>query len=171
MKRLTGILVTLGLALPGCMSGELGTDDEHAGLVQVGKADVWWTPCELEAVLAWVSDPSVDADTLEENGVNRRAANHIEAFRDGEDGEAGTIDDEVIDTLQVLDDISWVGPVTFEQLVFAVQSRCDEGGEPVAGGGMSIEVIFSPQAHYSDSHLGKAIELIAAAEHSIDLAM
>ena len=45
MKRLTGILLTLGLALNGCMSEGLTADEEHATLVQVGKADVWWTPC------------------------------------------------------------------------------------------------------------------------------
>ncbi|MDP6944083.1 MAG: phospholipase D-like domain-containing protein, partial [Myxococcota bacterium] len=94
-------------------------------------------------------------------------------FRDGKDGVSGTSDDQDIDTLQALDDISWVGPVTFEQLVMAVRHRCDAPHEPdlEPSDGMSLEVVFSPQDDYWDSSLGKATELINAAEHSIDLAM
>ena len=165
-------LLALAITFSGCSEGAVSGDDVQSSVIVSAKADTWWTECELNEVLDWVSDPGVSASEMDEAGVNARAAGNIIAFRDGEDALSGTSDDRRIDSLQTLDDIPWVGPVTFEQLVFAVSERCSaSGGGGSASGEMTLEVVFSPSEHYHESMLGKAIELINAAEHSIDLAM
>jgi phosphatidylserine/phosphatidylglycerophosphate/cardiolipin synthase-like enzyme len=173
MNRTITTLCLFAVGLSACVVELSPTDELQSSLVHAGKADAWWSTCELQQVLAWVSDPGVDVDAMDDSGVNRRAAGNIVAFRDGDDGLAGTPDDRVVESLEALDAIPWVGPVTFEQLVAAVSSRCEGEQDAMADGDgtMSLEVVFSPSSDYMDSMLGKAIELINAADHSIDLAM
>ncbi|MGB0591659.1 MAG: phospholipase D-like domain-containing protein [Myxococcota bacterium] len=173
MLRTTIALILFTFLASACAVEEVRTDDVQGSLIHAGKADAWWSECELQQVLAWVSDPTVDVDLLDNSGVNRRAAGNIVAFRDGDDLTPGTSDDQVFDSLATLDAVSWVGPVTFEQLVNAVSERCEGDASTAAStdGTMSLEVVFSPSSDYHESMLGKASEVINAAEHSIDLAM
>jgi phosphatidylserine/phosphatidylglycerophosphate/cardiolipin synthase-like enzyme len=173
MMRTITLLSLFAFSAGACAVEDARTDDEHSSLIEVGKADAWWSDCELQQVLSWVSDPTVTVDLMDTSGVNRRAAGNIVAYRDGDDLTPGTPDDRTIALLETLDAISWVGPVTFEQLVSAVSDRCS--GDTESGvdsdGTMSLEVVFSPSKDYTSSMLGKASEVINAAEHSIDLAM
>lgn len=55
-----------------------------------------------------------------------RAAQNIVDYRNGEDGQPGTDDDRVIDSLETLDGIAWVGPHAFGQLLEYAQDADDE---------------------------------------------
>jgi len=173
MIRAITVFCFVSMCVSACATSAERSDDIEGSLIQAGKADVWWSECELQQVLAWVSDPAVSVDVMDAAGVNRRAAGNIVTYRDGDDLQPGTSDDRTFDRLETLDAVSWVGPVTFEQLVSAVSERCIGAANAgvASDGTMSLEVVFSPSSDYNESMLGKASELINAAEHSIDLAM
>ena len=163
---LTVFLLAVPALSGGCAdSAEVSPDGENASALTAAKADGGLTVCQASAILALCNDPLTDEWTLRDKGVHTRAARNIVRHRDGLDGLVGTEDDFVFTSLQDVDDVSWVGPVAFEQLGAAVASVCDALSGPV-----SVEVIMSPQP-YSDSHLQRAIDLIEDAEHSIDVAM
>jgi len=48
--------------------------------------------------------------------LDRRAAANLVAHRDGADGEPGTSDDDLFDTIGEVDAVSWVGPAAIETL-------------------------------------------------------
>ncbi len=128
-----------------------------------GKADANWSECELNSVLALVNDPATTEEDLKDGGLHSRAAGNIIEARNGDDGIAGTTDDQLFDTAQALDDVYYVGPVALDQLTAMVESRCIIAAT-------QTEVIFSPQ-DYEDSHLARIAELIDGAQDSLDIAM
>ena len=71
---------------------------------------------ELVHVLLLANQLSLDALDIDV-GLDRRAAEAIVAFRAGEDLVEGTIDDQIIPNLQVLDRIYFVGPFALRQLL------------------------------------------------------
>jgi phosphatidylserine/phosphatidylglycerophosphate/cardiolipin synthase-like enzyme len=95
-------------------------DGENDSFSTGGKADGLIDECTVESILALVNDPAVDVAALKSAGLHSRAASNIIKHRDGADGQPGTSDDNAIDDIRELDDISWVGPKAFEQLVAAV---------------------------------------------------
>lgn len=151
--------VTLATALAACAAPGSGPDGEDEVGLAAGKADgSAFTDCELDEVLALVNDPATDEVALRALGVHGRAARNIVAYRDQLD------EDHRFGTPQELDDVSWVGPVAFQQLVAAVAGRCAEGSGPEA------QVIFSPQP-YAASHLARVASEIDQADISLDIAM
>jgi phosphatidylserine/phosphatidylglycerophosphate/cardiolipin synthase-like enzyme len=147
---------------PACGESAAEGDGENASFSQAGKADTMYGDCMVGQVLAYANDPYVTAETMKSDGINSRAANNIEEYRAGADDTLGTDDDLVVDSMDALDAISWVGPVTMGQLVTATAHRCE--AQP------HVEVIFSPQP-YEHSHLVKVQELISGAEATLDIAM
>lgn len=151
--------VSVALALGACggeepaASGEAPDTADAVIAAAGGKADSLVSECELQAMLDLVNDEQVDDEALKARGVHTRAARNIVAYRD----------EDVIDTLQELDDIKYVGPVAFEQLLEA------SGGCQVDDD-VEASVIFSPQP--SDrTHLIRVASEIDAAERSLDIAV
>lgn len=121
--------------------------------------------CTIENLLSLINDPATTTDTLKELGVHSRAAKAVVAYRNGADEVAGTDDDNLIESVQELDDISGVGPAALEQFFAAVDSDCVS-----VDGNLEVEVIFSPQPR-EHSHLTRVAELIDTAENSVDVAI
>jgi phosphatidylserine/phosphatidylglycerophosphate/cardiolipin synthase-like enzyme len=159
------LVVTFGGSQGGCdgqADAEQSPDGKYAPAAPGGKADSIYSDCELRQVVAWVNDPALAAADLKAAGIHSRAADNIVVYRDGADGMPQTEDDNYFDSSEELDDVYFVGPVAFSQMVSAVEHRCAFV--------VSSETIFSPQS-YEDSHLARVAELIAEAQTSIDVAM
>ncbi len=159
-KQATALLMVSLLAPLGCgeTGDELSPDGEFEDGADSGKADgSEFTECELSQVLIWVNDPATTVEVLRQAGVHTRAANNIIAYRDEID------DNATFDTTEELDDVRYVGPVAFQQLVAAIEADC-------AGRGDQAQVIFSPQ-EWDDSHLAAVVVAIDQAAMSLDIAM
>ncbi|MFP4599299.1 MAG: phospholipase D-like domain-containing protein [Persicimonas sp.] len=163
-----GILAALGCADTNADSANPADAASPDGKDEValtgGKADEMFGGCRADKVLDLVNDPAIGAADLEDEGLHSRAAGNIIEARNGADGQAGTDDDVLFETLVQIDDVYYVGPVAMEQLASMVDGLCLEAwtGE--------TEVIFSPQP-YEDSHLVRVAELIDEADTSVDIAM
>ena len=158
-------LVLVVAALSGCAMDDSPDGIDEVGVVPGGKADGSdFTPCELDAVVAWLNEgPSADA--IRSAGVHTRAAANLVDHRDGADATFGTADDDLFDDIGEVDDVYYVGPVAIEQLVASIGDRC--ATPPPAAG---VDVVFSPEA-YESSHLARVYAEIEGAERSIDIAM
>ncbi len=160
----------LGSLLAGCGAAPAepaegpSPDAESAAIPPVGKADSPFSACEVDAALLLASDPAKGVAELKAHGVHTLAAKNIVKTRAGVDGVSATDDDVVFRTLQDLDAVRWVGPAALTQLARVGSDRCPEGAYP------SAEAIFSPQPKET-SHLARAVQLIDAAQRSIDVAM
>jgi phosphatidylserine/phosphatidylglycerophosphate/cardiolipin synthase-like enzyme len=159
--RLTVLALVTALALTGC-AGETSPDGKTEEAAPDGKADDIYGECPIRQMVAWVNDPEVSAEVMKDNGVHSRGARNIAAYRDGPDELAGTADDNYFDDAKELDDVYYVGPKAFEQLIAITAHRCEYPS--------TIGVIFSPQ-YYDDSHLARVASLIDQAERTIDVAM
>lgn len=158
----TNLLALLLLAsLAGCaanVASDEGADGEFDVALPGGKADAaGLTPCQEDEILAWLNELATTVDTLRGAGVHTRAARNLIAHRDG---------GELFDDLVEVDDVRYVGPAAMRQLGAAVAELCTGGGDDAS----DVQVIFSPQP-YETSHLAKAVELIDAADRSLDIAM
>ncbi len=158
------------LTLAACSTGgDDPIDGEHDGFPQ-GKADGAIDPdsADARAVLALANDPEVDFAELDDDaGLNRTAVERLLAHRDGADGDAGTADDDLFDSLAELDAVPFIGKVALSQLLaYAIEHgyREDDGGERIT------DVIFSPQPA-AQSHNARVAQLIGTAEHTLDIAM
>ncbi len=99
-----GALVTVG-----CADAGRGPDATSAGLDTASLALLDGSP-QGEGILAFLNDPSTSFEVLDvEVGLDRRAAEHLIAWRDGADGVPGTADDDLFDSLEEVDDVYWVG--------------------------------------------------------------
>lgn len=126
------LCVGLGLALAACT--ETPVDGENDPFLIDGKTDTGGiaegTP-EAAAVL-FVANSTSRADLVGEVGVAAKAADNIVAVRDGDDGAAGTADDEQFTTLAELDAVPFVGPVAFAALLEYARDNDLVGDVPVA---------------------------------------
>jgi hypothetical protein len=78
----------------------------------------------INNILAFVNNPTTGVSTLDiDAGLDSDAANNIIDYRNGADGTYGTADDNPIDTMAELDDISQVGPATIELIEDYVRTR------------------------------------------------
>ncbi len=152
------------LALAGCMPGDEAGDGRDDGF-PTGKADgaIEEGSPEARAVLALVNDRTVDFGELDDDAaLNKRAARNIIDHRDGADEEPATDDDNPFETLDELDKVPYVG-------VKALGSLLDYAREKgLLGGG--VAAIMSPQPE-DTSHNARIVDLINAAEVSIDVAI
>jgi len=116
--------------------------------------------CEDTAHIDFVNDPTTDADHLKAIGVYSRGADNVVAVRNGADGLAGTADDDLFDSLEEIDAVSYIGASSIAALEDYAAGLC------VA----SADVIFSPQ-YYGDSHLSATADAIDLSKTSLDIAM
>lgn len=90
--------------------------DPEVGLEFSGKSDSPFTSAEIELALKVVNRYLPDDVALAEfeweldQELDVRAARNIAAFRAGDDGSAGTADDQMFESIEALDAIPWVGP-------------------------------------------------------------
>ncbi len=162
MRRLTW-LAPLPLLLL-CCGPELEEvqDDEDAGVLCAGKADSpSFSPCVMDAVVAYVNDPAIGYEQLHGIKITSTAAKEIVKHRNGADAKAGTADDDLFDDLAELDAVKYVGPAVMKRLASTVEDRCAAGDGAAA--------IFSPMP-YAESHLTRIAALIDGAAGSIDIA-
>ncbi len=136
------LVFTLGLAsFAGCAGVDPDlVDGEHDSFVAGGKEDgngIEDGSPEARGVLRVANETSLDVldDSTRQGGVglDRRAAQNIVAYRLGDDGIAGTSDDERFDTLAELDAVPYVGPVVFAKLLAYADANgySEEEEEPV----------------------------------------
>ena len=93
------------------------TEDTSAAALETG------TP-EADAVLALVNDPATSLSMLDDDAaLDARAARNIVEHRDGPDGLAGTDDDDLIDTIEELDAIKYVGGSAMARLLDYAKAR------------------------------------------------
>ncbi|MEM9195185.1 MAG: phospholipase D-like domain-containing protein [Myxococcota bacterium] len=107
--------------------------------------------CQEDRILGWLNDSSTDTEALRGFGVSSRAANNL-------------IEARPFSSLEEVDAVPYVGPVTMQRLHSAVSGQC---GGPT---GDAPSVVFSPQP-VDQSHLARVIRLLDSAENSIDIAM
>ncbi|MFT5356695.1 MAG: phosphatidylserine/phosphatidylglycerophosphate/cardiolipin synthase-like enzyme [Polyangiales bacterium] len=156
-------LIALTLAGACQTQGIDSPDGIDADAIGGGKADeLSYADCLLDEVVALVNDNGTSSETLRAAGLHTRAANNIIKARSGADEIEGTSDDVLFADIEAVDDVSYVGPVALRQLTEMVS--CDDA--PSA----DVEAIFSPQS-FERTHLARAVELINAAEDSVDVAM
>jgi 5-methylthioadenosine/S-adenosylhomocysteine deaminase len=80
-------------------------------------AATWAMPDENQEVLTFVNDPLATYTVFDiDVGLKSLAAAKIVGHRDGPDGEFGTLDDNLFDTIEELDSVPYVGPVTLGQI-------------------------------------------------------
>jgi phosphatidylserine/phosphatidylglycerophosphate/cardiolipin synthase-like enzyme len=111
------------------------------------------------ALFDFLNTTRTTEERLVDNGIHTRGAREILSYRNGVDGLPGTGDDQIISSMDELDRIAQVGPVTMKVLGSIGESLC-----------AYAEVVFSPQ-DYSYSHLTRTAELIDDANSHIDIAM
>jgi phosphatidylserine/phosphatidylglycerophosphate/cardiolipin synthase-like enzyme len=139
-----------------CAAGsELEAEDgEHDVGLGAGKSDgTGWTECELREIVSLANAPDTTLATLRSAGVPSRSAQNLISARPFADAQA-------------IDDVPYVGPMTFRRLVEAVADRC--ATPPPAED--DVSVVFSPQP-LAASHLVRVAGAIDRAERSIDVAM
>jgi phosphatidylserine/phosphatidylglycerophosphate/cardiolipin synthase-like enzyme len=157
-KTLGSTLLLISVLALACVGEEASPDGELDDGVTAGKADgTSFSECELEQVRLWLNEAATTLEVLLQAGVHTRAARNLIQHRDAID------ENHAFDTIQEVDDVSYVGPVALQQLVAAIEDRC-------AGRANQIEVIFSPQ-EYNNSHLARVVQAINGANLSLDIAM
>ena len=72
---------------------------------------------QMDQTLLLVNHPTVNANYLDKIvGISSRAANNIESYRVGTDGILNTDDDQLFQSIDALDMIRYVGPVTLKKI-------------------------------------------------------
>lgn len=119
MTRLLGSL----FLLCACSSGRSpdAIDAEAFAFGELG--DV--SDCQAFAVLELLNAAATDANTLKDYGVHGRAANNLIATRNGQDGLAGTADDQLFGDLFAVDDVPYVGPAAMDALLAFGLGACE----------------------------------------------
>lgn len=114
MRRLALPIALLAGTACGTAALEL---DESASSIQSGSA-------EEALVLAVVNDPTTSFAVLDGLiGLDRRAARNIVERRNGDDGVAGTPDDELFDSIGSLDAVSYVGDRAISKILAYARSN------------------------------------------------
>ncbi len=156
---LAASILSAGCAVDSASEDEGPSPDaENASIPAPGKADSTLTQCQVDAALLFANDPSADVATLRASGVHSLAAKRIVQARGGVEGVA-------FGSLEELDAVPYVGPAALTKLASKGAAFCPTGDYP------SSQVIMSPQPTRDTSHLARAVELIDAAQESIDIAM
>ncbi len=121
MERSRFVLITLlASSLAGCAHTQSTptrpTMAPHGALVEGG-------PTAL-AVLDFLNDHGHEYDLLDEDvALDARAARGLVARRSGDDGQLGTADDRIFETLADVDDVAWVGPVSMQKIAGFAAAR------------------------------------------------
>jgi hypothetical protein len=129
MKPQLSFVFLVGLVTGGaCTADPDGAEDPRdAPFLIEGKADtgsVTEESPEAAAILELANTATFEVlATPSEVGLSERAADNIIAYRIGDDGLAGTADDNPFDTLAELDLVPFIGPVAFDHLVAYVRAH------------------------------------------------
>ncbi|MEZ4317888.1 MAG: phospholipase D-like domain-containing protein [Myxococcota bacterium] len=83
------------------------------------------TSCEDAALVRFVNEPSITAETLRSIGVHPTGADNLIAKRDGYDGLNGTSDDFRFETVAQVDAVSWIGKVSIDAMYAQAGPMCD----------------------------------------------
>jgi hypothetical protein len=140
MRSLALIAVTGLLAACEAAPPAPEQDGPNDSFLAGGKADsagISEGSPEALGVLALVN--SADYTTLYKKArISSRAAHNILNYREGDDGVAGTADDQLFDTLAELDAVPYVGPATFNALLAYARAQglvgSASGGTSAYGG-------------------------------------
>ena len=74
-------------------------------------------PVQVPAILDFVNHPTTTTKVLtDEVGLTSTQAHNIVTYRDGPDESPGTADDNLFDSLEELDAVKYIGPVTLSKL-------------------------------------------------------
>ena len=115
----SSLLAVALLAAASCTGASESTDGPDEVGLSDGKSDgANPTACEAAAIVTLVNE-AVSAEALEDAGVNARAARNL-------------FERKPYATLQAIDAVSYVGPVTLGQLVDAVADACAAPADPFA---------------------------------------
>lgn len=110
---------TLAAALAGCAGEDEAGDGRDDDFLADGKADtggISEDDARAAAVLRVVNEAEVEALDVDA-GLDSRAAEGIAAHRAGADGQLGTGDDDLFDSLAELDAVPYVGRRAFAKLL------------------------------------------------------
>jgi len=111
------------LVFTACVSDGASDGKDDVGLTS-GKADgEEISDCAKREIPAYLN-AGHDAAALVAAGIHERAAKNLTEHRDGADGQFGTDDDDLFDSVEEVDAVAYVGPQAFEQLVAATADRC-----------------------------------------------
>jgi len=93
-------------------------DASHDAVADQSQLSVLDGSPEAVGVLALLNASTTDLDVLDDDvPLNKRAAQHLIAWRDGADGVRYTSDDRAFQTMQQVDDVRFVGPAALASLV------------------------------------------------------
>ncbi len=167
------LISSLLCCVAACGGGEdlpddgLPSDDENASFASVtGKADGSGpSECQVDTMLGLLNGRLTSVEDLKEAGVHTRAAKSISAYVLGDDGIHGTSDDGMIESLEQLDALKYVGPSALDQIM-----SIPDVATASCGALADASVIFSPQPSNA-THLVSVAEQIDAAQSSLDIAM
>ena len=138
-RQRSALFAMLLLMLPACEPEPPrvdGPDDDFLG--PDGKTDTGGIEdgtaeaCGVLRIANEASFETLDGSPPDGVGLDRRAAENIVAFRQGDDGVEGTEDDGTFLRLRDLDDVPYVGPAAFEALLGYATSQ---GFVEACGGG------------------------------------
>jgi hypothetical protein len=120
MKKITTLIALSALTVfyTGCDEGVFERND---GLVHR------YTP-ELTALernmLEFLNHPLTTIEVLDDEvGLDKRAAEHLVAHRNGPDGLVDTDDDDLFNSIEEVDGVFWVGQTTLERLADWIESE------------------------------------------------
>jgi len=120
--RLSSALAA-ALVMTACVASDAPDSKDDVGL-NGGKADgEELSECQKREIVSYLNE-GVTRDALEVAGIHDRAAKNLVAHRDGADGEFGTSDDDLFDSIEEVDDVDFTGPTAFTQLAAATLDRC-----------------------------------------------
>ncbi|MBT8492991.1 MAG: hypothetical protein KJO07_08025, partial [Deltaproteobacteria bacterium] len=127
MKRILQIAIHGSLAMTlacGGWSGDGDSKNDSFGGSQA-KADGKYSECQLAEVLKFVNESETTRSKLRGLDIRPEAVDGIVEHRNGPDGDLGTGDDDIYDSLEELDAVDFVGPVTLDRLVAPILERCE----------------------------------------------
>lgn len=150
MRTLPPLFPALVLALAGCTAApDLDATDDTIG----GKADSAVAALEGtregDGVLRLLND--LEGTTFvfldDDVALDRRAAANLIEHRDGADGDPGTGDDDLFQTIEEVDDVPWVGPAALERLAeFALLNDYVPADDTVRGTYDGVELTYGEAA-------------------------
>lgn len=156
------VLLTAVCACAVSITDTTATDGEDdVGIVGTKADGAGFTECELGAVVTFLNNPNTTFATLKTAKVSTQAANSLIAARAAQDATPGAFASAI-----EVDDVKYVGAVTFRALVAASRSVCDE----IEPSTTSAQTIFSPQPA-DQSHLARTVREVDGAQSTIDIAM
>ncbi len=120
------ILSAFGCAMPSAEGPSLPGSTPPVSIAQPSEDEI--------RALDFLNDPATDLRTLDhEVGVNRRGARNLIAHRNGPDGIYPSYDDDPFQTLEEIERVRYVGPVSVQMILDFARDRMVDPGVMVEG--------------------------------------